>query len=217
MTFQASSAPANTATFIGPLSTSPPALGGIIGDVTAPYALIIPRGISSAIASIVPDVVVEETHHDELVITDHPVETGAAISDHAFLMPVSVQMKIGFSDSSAQQVGYINDVYLAFQKLQQSRQPFDVVTHKRLYQNMLIQAMSAITDQHNINVLQMVVDLREVIIVSTSTAGGSPNSAQALPQKTGNVVDAGNLSLAPAGPIAANPATDGPGFVIGGA
>ena len=34
-----------------------------------------------------PTVWIEETHHDSVVITEHPVEQGAPISDHAFARP----------------------------------------------------------------------------------------------------------------------------------
>ncbi|UUZ93234.1 hypothetical protein LJK87_50080 [Paenibacillus sp. P25] len=37
-------------------------------------------------------------HSSKLTITDHPVQTGAAISDHAFLQPRSLSMEIGMSD-----------------------------------------------------------------------------------------------------------------------
>jgi hypothetical protein len=42
---------------------------------------------SRKIGVIIPDVVVSEKHSDTLEITEHPVETGAAISDHAYKRP----------------------------------------------------------------------------------------------------------------------------------
>ena len=43
-------------------------------------------------AGIIPHVVLEEAGDDELRITDHPVEIGAAITDHAFKMPVVLHL-----------------------------------------------------------------------------------------------------------------------------
>jgi hypothetical protein len=40
-------------------------------------------------------VVVSEKHSDTLEITEHPVETGAAISDHAYKRPSEVVMEVG--------------------------------------------------------------------------------------------------------------------------
>ena len=57
-------------------------------------------------AGIIPDVTIEEQHTDSLTITDQPVETGAAISDHAFKNPAEVTVKVGWS----QQVALLNSV-----------------------------------------------------------------------------------------------------------
>ena len=46
-----------------------------------------------------PDVTLEETHMDEVVPTDHPVERGAMISDHAIVMPAELSMVVGWSNS----------------------------------------------------------------------------------------------------------------------
>jgi len=50
-------------------------------------------------------VTIEEVHTDELEITDHPVESGAAISDHAFKHPAEVTIRMGWSNSSASSGG----------------------------------------------------------------------------------------------------------------
>lgn len=49
--------------------------------------------------SIVAQTTVEEVHHDDMEITDHPVEQGSAITDHAFKRPAEVVIRAGFSDS----------------------------------------------------------------------------------------------------------------------
>ena len=43
---------------------------------------------SRKIGMIVPSVVVSEKHTDTLEITEHPVEVGAAIADHAYKKPL---------------------------------------------------------------------------------------------------------------------------------
>lgn len=49
--------------------------------------------------NIVAQVTVEEMHDDDTEITDHPVEQGATISDHAFVMPSGLIVTAGWSDS----------------------------------------------------------------------------------------------------------------------
>lgn len=134
------------------------------------------------IGLIVPSVVISEKHSDTLEITEHPVEVGAAISDHAYRRPSEVVMQVGFAGggslldlldttSFGLSAGLSpREVYQNLLDLQNSRVPFDVVTGKRLYSNMLIRAMEVTTDSSTENVLSAVLTLREVIITSTTTS-----------------------------------------------
>jgi hypothetical protein len=109
---------------------------------------------SRKIGMIVPSVVVSEKHTDTLEITEHPVEVGAAIADHAYKKPSEVVMEVGFAGGGslldfASNLTATNLLGLSPQQtyqeildLQASRIPFDVVTGKRLYSNMLIRAGS---------------------------------------------------------------------------
>ena len=54
------------------------------------------------IGSIVAQVTIEEEHHDKLIITNHPVEQGAMISDHAYKMPAMLTIRAGWSNSGLQ-------------------------------------------------------------------------------------------------------------------
>lgn len=169
-----------TSGFFSRPAPAPAAIGTLLDNS---YALI--TGAFRSIGTIIPNVVVEENHHDELLITDHPVEFGAIISDHAFKKPVSVQMRCGWSNSSAQTEGYVQQVYQALIALQDERQPFDVYTGKRVYHNMLLQSLAVTTDQESEWALMVVADLREIIITNTQ-ATAAPNAAQAAPQRTGS-------------------------------
>lgn len=146
----------------------------------ASYALIAPNGSVRSgrkIANtIVPDVVVEEITTDTLRITDHPVETGCAISDHAFKMPVECVMRCGFSDSSGMYEGYSRMVWQYFIELQNKREPFSVTTPKRTYQDMLVSFLNVSEDEETSHALRINIGLRQVIITSTSSTPGPLNS-----------------------------------------
>jgi hypothetical protein len=45
------------------------------------------------------DITIEETHSDQMEITEHPIEQGANITDHAFKRPAEVTLKLGWSNS----------------------------------------------------------------------------------------------------------------------
>ena len=155
------------------------------------------------IGLIVPSVVISEKHNDSLEITEHPVEVGAAISDHAFRRPSEVVMQVGFAgggslldfvdtSSLGLSVGIgPKETYQELLNLQSSRVPLDVVTGKRIYTNMLIRALEVTTDRASENILSAVLTLREVIITSTTTTQVAPKSNMKLGANTSAVQNSG--------------------------
>jgi hypothetical protein len=139
------------------------------------------------IGSIIPDVVVEETYEDRLAITQHPVESGATVSDHAYMQPRTVEMRIGWSDSTGRSVASSRDSYDALLGLQKEREPFTVFTGKRIFDNMLVAGVTVINDQKTKHAIIAAVRLQEVIIVGVKT--GAAN--QANPSKTQGTTNVG--------------------------
>jgi hypothetical protein len=164
----------------------------LIGDVLTPFALITQR--QRLISYIMPDVVIEEVHRDTTMITDHPVETGAAISDHAFMMPAELEMACGFSNSTGQSEGYVQQQYQALLQLQATREPFDVTTGKRQYTSMLIRNITVTNDEKWENALNILVSLRRIIIVDTDGGGAGGG-----PAMMGSPTDAGSFAASPTG------------------
>ena len=151
-----------------------------IPDIYVGDAYIIPY---RAIGTIIPDILIEENNHDELEITQHPVQTGATISDHAYMRPMEVSLQVGWSNSG-HSPSYVNDVYTALRRLQSSRAPFEVFTGKRHYINMLIASLTQTSNSQFGDFSLMVhVIIREIIIVNTGSIQAPPAS-QALPTKT---------------------------------
>lgn len=158
---------------------------------------------SRRIGLIVPSVVISEKHNDMLEITEHPVEVGTAISDHAYRRPSEVVMQVGFAGGGSlldfldtTSIGLSaglspKETYQELLDLQSSRVPFDVVTGKRLYTNMLIRALEVTTDRASENILSAVLTLREVIITSTTTTQVVPKSNMKLGANTSAVQNSG--------------------------
>lgn len=167
------------------------ATGGAFGSVVAYLG---PN--SRSIGTIIPDVVIEEAHRDALVITQHPVEKGTAITDHAFATPATVVIRCGFSNCSAGDPGYARATYQEFLAWKRSRDPRDVYTGKRAYRNMLPADIAVHTDGRTENVLAITVLCQEVIIASTQTTGTGTDTTQgganqADPANTGSVANGG--------------------------
>lgn len=204
------------------------------------------------IGPIVAQVTIQEIHNDTLEITDHPVEMGAVISDHAFKRPAELIITAAWSNSPSgngsnpllsaglaatvlgvqgansatvltgavggglggaiDQTGagvqalltgnspnQVNGIYQRLLRLQEERIPFDVSTGKRLYTNMLIRSMQVTTDKTSENSLQVVLTLRQVILVSTKPLTQSaPPEAQRFAQSTNPVANFGTKVLGPA-------------------
>jgi hypothetical protein len=140
-----------------------------------------PTIIERSVGDIQFEATVEERHEDTLTITEHPVEKGAAISDHAYKNPTQVTIVAGTGGKGGESVP--RETYDKLLELQSSREPFNIATGKRDYENMLLQSVSVSTDADTENILSVVLDCREGIIVSTETAQ-VPASQQAQAAKT---------------------------------
>lgn len=156
---------------LGPASLS------FIGD-----ALISPY---RAIGTIIPDVMIEEVDRYELEISQHPITRGSPITDHSYLRPKEVSMRVGWSNSG-NYPGYINDVYFALRQLQQTRQPFDLFVGNGAYHNMLFASLVVTFNEESSESALMVQALfREVQIVTTIAVAVPASSSQ--PSKTNSL------------------------------
>lgn len=151
-----------------------------------------------SIGGLYPDVVVEESHEDSLEITEHPVEQGADISDHAFKKAEVVTIRGGVSDSSPDGGEKPSvEFYDKLLELQAKREPFDIVTGKRLHKNMLLESLTEVTDPDTENSLIFTAQCREVIIVKTQVTSVPPRKVHANPGQTGATTDAGQQQPQP--------------------
>lgn len=194
-------------------------------------------------------VTISEQHNDELEITQHPVEQGASITDHAFKRPAELTLTMGWSNSpggngssallnaglaagvlglqganptaiaaagfggavggaigatgaaiqgliSGNSPGQVKDWYQKLLKMQQDRIPFDVLTGKRSYTNMLIKSLSVLTDRTTENSLIVTAHLQQIIMVSTRALQiSAPIAAQRFPGTTNAPTNLGTKIL----------------------
>ncbi|MFH2497041.1 phage baseplate protein [Morganella morganii] len=170
------------------------------------------------IEMIVPSVVISEKHSDSSEITEHPVQVpggeGFTVSDHTFDRPSEVTMEIGFAGGGSLIDGFDTssmfdistglklgssprEIYQQLLDLRASKKPFDVITGKRDYKNMLIRAIEVTTDNTSENVLMVVLTLRQVIIVETKSKQVAPLENQKMPEATGGTEDRGTVTPKP--------------------
>lgn len=101
-----------------------------------------------------------ENHRSSLGITENPIETGASVTDHAYVNPKSLTLEFADGNAAA--------TYNALVRFQESRVPFFIVSGLYLYKNMLIKEISANRDAATSRILDGRAELQEIIIVSTA-------------------------------------------------
>jgi hypothetical protein len=158
--------------------------------ITQPLQSILIRN-KRQIGTIAVDVVISESTIDNLEITQQPVQQGATISDHAFKKPTTLSMQIMFG---AGPLADLPKTYKDLLDLQSTVVPFDIITPKRKYSNMLFSALGMTTDKKTENALSITCSFQEVLIVSLGTAV-VPRSHQKSPQKTAAIQQTGNQSF----------------------
>ena len=178
------------------------AVEGLVGDPLS----IIPQG---NIGGIDIQATITEQHTDELEATEHPVESGAPITDHSFVRPARLMLECGWSnsntldglsaptfvDSTTMSVSdYVSGVYSSLLGLQRSRQPFTIVTSIRQYENMLFSSLRLHRDQKTSQALMVQAAFRQILIVSTNSTTLPAQANQANPQSTAETQNVGSVS-----------------------
>ena len=134
------------------------------------------------------DADIEIEHQQQLRRTEHPVQTGASISDHAFIVPARLVLDIGMSDVMS---AYYNpstwqgsqsksvSAYQTMLALQFSRIPFSITTKLRTYSNMIVEGLTPRESVKTIQGLRMRVEFGQIFIANITS---TPVSAR--PQDT---------------------------------
>lgn len=122
------------------------------------------------------DCVVNENHNDTLTITEHPVEEGANVADHAQKEPDEVTLSGIISNQPILLQGVdtlqpsvpggtpenrAQDAYNEFRRLQESAKLLTLETEIRDYENMLIKSIAVQRDKTTRNILDIGLTLRE--------------------------------------------------------
>jgi hypothetical protein len=142
------------------------------------------------IGGFVATVTVSETHTDTIEVTRHPVQQGAAITDHAYVKPCTLSIKASFGFGETP----LEELYNQLLNMQSSRQPFDIVTGKRAYSNMLCTSLSVTTDSKTENVLSISAEFTQVILTQLEIVTVPKRAQQKKPGKTGATENEGKKS-----------------------
>lgn len=150
------------------------------------------------------DAVLRAEHTQELRKTENPIQSGANLTDHAYIAPARVTLDIGMSDAMASYsyglwTGNNSKSVAAYQTLvtlQQSRALLTLTTRLRTYTNVLIDNIQTSDTNRTRNGLRATVTFCQIFLASVSSVSdnasglvtGSDTAAPPLsarPQATG--------------------------------
>jgi len=115
---------------------------------------------SRSVGPVPVDCVVREGYRHGLGISEIPIESGANITDHAYIEPKRLRLDIADGAAAA--------TFNALVAFQESRVPFTVVSGLFVYSNMLVARIDADRDWQWSAALRSSIDLQEAIIVETA-------------------------------------------------
>lgn len=126
---------------------------------------------SPTFGQFVFDAVFSTEHSSNITVTQHPVQSGASVSDHAYREPDEVRLEIGMSDAAvfAGDTSHSVNAYTQLRAIMEQREPITLITRLRTYQNMVITSMTVPDDYTTMNALKASIALQEVRIVSVAT------------------------------------------------
>jgi hypothetical protein len=149
----------------------------------------------TTIDSVVLDASVTQSHVTEVEVTEHPVETGAAISDHARKKPDTLSIEGIVSntpmsrsqdhriiatqsgnlstnvleDHPADRPGYAEDAYAKLLALADSGKLITIVTSLRTYDSMVLTNLTVPRDAKTGDVLRFTANFKRVRVVTNKT------------------------------------------------
>lgn len=171
-----------------------------------------PSGFSlSGIVDFEADLTLEESHERIAEVTEHPIESGAVVSDHVILAPERLRLE-GFVTDAPPGTGDAGRTQGAFETLEQAwreRQPMTVVTGRKTYQNMIIVRLDM--PKTRPTSMRFQIELQAVTIVNAQDAvlaGPEPGGVGAGAAGAGTGPGAGVDSQASGDPDLTQPESD---------
>lgn len=142
--------------------------------------------------SLFEGVLISMTSEGATRLTDHPVERGADIQDHAQPMSETCRLAIGISDTPLNGVASPGATALAIDVLEQLRrnpQVISVVTSRRTFPEVIITNISAPYNDMTGNGTTVDVVVKEVRLTQTTTTTVPASILAALRRSSGKTKD----------------------------
>ena len=123
---------------------------------------------------------------EQAKVMEHPIESGAVITDHRIILPVEIELSVILLPASYQ------DTYKAIRSYYLNGTLLVIQTRTAIYENMLIQGIPHDETPEQYDVISLTISLRQALFVIP--AG---NIAPLNPEDS-NTVDRGQQGISPA-------------------
>jgi hypothetical protein len=158
------------------------------------------------------DAVLRADHQSTVRHTEHPVQVGANVSDHAFNLPSRVILEIGMSDAMDRFVAnqYTSadtksiSAFQTFKDIQVQRVPLTLSTRLFTYHNMIIESIHAMESNRTKYGLRAIITFSELFTTNIEvnktnsarpqTTDATPKGSQTPQQPDANMLDPYTLS-----------------------
>lgn len=134
---------------------------------------------------------VSESSSDTLKITEHPVQRGVDFTDHAIKEQPALKIEAIFNPLFTP----LKELYNNLLDLQSSREPFEIMTGKRLYKDMLCKNLAVVTDAQNEFILSILGEFTQITIVESQTTTVPASAVQKNAQITGAATTTGEKQV----------------------
>lgn len=113
------------------------------------------------------DATPSENHSHSLQVTEHPVEQGSDIADHARIKADVLTMDCYLSDGA--NPGKSSDLYERLRLLQDTSQLLTVITKLRTYESMILESISAPRSAREAGGLHVALTFKQIELVQNKT------------------------------------------------
>ena len=135
------------------------------------------RTKKASIGSVELDASISESHSGDVDVTDHPVESGAAISDHARAQPEKLTLEgiisntpiAPFDEGAPPDQTRAGQAYADLLVLKDAGELISVVTALRTYEDMVLVSLNVPRDAATGNVLRFSASFKQVRVVNSQT------------------------------------------------
>ncbi len=164
-------------------------------------------GDQISIGGYIFDAYLRISHDRRITVTQHPVETGAAITDHAYVEPVTFELDIGMTDTTLGRILYQFGAqgsyktrsiraYDVLVDMQESRVPYELICRYGSF-NVVVEDINPTDDYTTRFGLRASVKLREIITTSASSVplSADPYVTQSINRGAQNSVPVDRSSI----------------------